>query len=335
MGRRNQAESYLNVHAFDVWTTDMAYALGLFYADGGISRKNPESTWRVSFVNTDQRTVEWWHVFLTNTTKIGVVEPASNRPLQRQIAYTSTATSDYLGQRLNDLGAVPRKSWADMCVPDMPETCIPHFVRGFLDGDGGIWMANNANSKGGKNLLVSLASNSKTFREGLRKCLLTQGLQVSEDGINIRLSGSFAEKLCQWVYGVGGQRMERKYQIWQDWQAFRDSHGGLAQNFDRNAHAQRGVQSQDWHSLCGTRPDPEIAEMAGVPTESVYYARKVLHIPAYITKYGSGVKFWHKWVGTMKDTEVAKLGGVSPSVVCVYRKKNGIPVYSQIGVTNV
>lgn len=279
MGRKGQAETYLNVQAFDVWTPDSAYAIGLFYTDGHLGQ-NDSSTYTVSFYNTDYPTVEWWHGFLGNQTKIHerIVRPGEGRNLS---LFSSTATSNLLGCRLIELGAGLRKSWADLRIPDMPPECLPHFLRGFNDGDGCVCFVRNRKMKGGFNLRVPIVSNSQTFRSDLRLLFNSKGWHPETGGIRVVLNGSDAEQFCQWIYGCGGQAMARKKAKWEEWQGLRRPFGGLICEIDPY-ETLRGVQPKEWHRLAGTMTDRELARISGVSFSRVSQYRLAVGIPRFV-----------------------------------------------------
>jgi hypothetical protein len=43
-------------------------------------------------------------------------------------------------------------------------------------------------------------------------------------------------------------------------------------------------QSRPWHSLVGTMPDSEVADLGGVTSSNVYHYRKVMGIPKFQSK---------------------------------------------------
>ena len=324
MVSRNQrgfAERYLNISAFDQWGPEMAYALGLFYADGCLIQQ-PRGSLKVQMYNTDQATVEWWHGFLWNQTKI-TVQP---RKPPHKTLYSSTATSDTLGSRLIALGAGPRKSWADMHIPEMPLECLPHFMRGVNDGDGGVYIGRSRKSKGGKILRVGITSNSDTFREDLCRLFTRQGWSHQNYHITVRLSGSNAEQFCQWIYRESGPHMVRKKTVWEKWKSFRQEFGGLISEVDPY-ETLRGIRPQEWHTLVGTLPDKEVAKVTGVTSGQVFNVRKALGISPCVVSRSTSPRPWHGLVGTMLDVEVAKIGGISPASVCMYRQKVGLPCF--------
>ena len=228
------------------------------------------SSWSVAFANTDKETVIWWHEFVGGRTKIGVEPSLSGKTL-----FQSRVTSEKLGSRLIKLGCCTRKSWADLHIPDMPVECLPHFLRGFNDGDGCISLVRHRGMLGGFGIQISLTSNSKTFRDDL--CLIFRGMgwnpQVHK--IAVHLGGSDAERFCQWVYGCGGQAMGYKRSRWEEWQELRRPFGGLICETDSHA-SQKGIHPRPWHDLLGQLTNKEISQVAGVTQSQVKHARSRL-----------------------------------------------------------
>lgn len=279
---RLRSEAGLNLAAFDCWTPEMAYALGLFYTDGCLGHSSRGcGSWVIRFDNIDLPTVEWWHAFLGAHTRIGTPKkPRHQRP------YWSVVSSDRLGDRLFLLGAVPRKSWAEMHLPEMPEKCLPHFVRGLVDGDGTVVINRHSRCRGGHNLVVSITSNSLTFRQELRSLFERLGWSVSGGRISVNLRGASAERFCQWIYETSGPAMARKKQVWLDWQERRKEFGGLVRDVDRYAH-RRGLRSQPWHALVGTQPDTKIARLTGKSLKQVWRVRQKLDLPVFVPTKGA------------------------------------------------
>lgn len=267
MSRRGAGEEHLNVHAFDAWTSNMAYALGLFFADGCLQRAATGGSWRVSFYNTDEATVNWWHQFLGNPHKLHVHH-------RQQDCFSSVSVSDTLGDRLNALGAVPRKSTEPIRMPELPKAVARDFVRGFFDGDGSIGLRRNSHSKGGLNLVCTFTCNSPLFLEDLAKVLDRQNIKVSQDRVGLQITGSNAERLCQYMYSEG-PAMQRKLDKWLEWQAHRKNFGGLVST------TKRGFEHKSWHVLVGTMPDTNLARQIGHTDANVRRARKLLGVPRF------------------------------------------------------
>jgi len=255
--------------SFEAWSPDMAYALGLFFADGSLRWTG--HSWHVQFYNTDLPTVTWWHVFIGATNGIRTRTTGRVRPL-----YSSRVTDTALGEALCRLGVVPRKSVVDHPFPQVPEPWLPHFLRGFFDGDGGVWLGSSPKMPGGKILKVSLTCNSPSFREGLQDTVQRAiGQQPQQTGIHLRLSGAAAEKFLHWLYRHPGPHMTRKKDTWKDWNQFRISVGGLIS--ESGSHARlRGLRHRGWHELVPLSSAREVAIKAGVSRSRVYQVRQTL-----------------------------------------------------------
>lgn len=322
---RLASEKKYNLTAFSAWTPSMAYALGLFFADGCL-QKPPRGSLKVSLDNTDLPTVQWWHGFLGNPNKILCIRRAD----PHQDIYRSTSVSDTLGLRLKDLGALPGKSFQPISLPSVPTELLSHFVRGFFDGDGSLGLHRNPKMKGGFNLSGTITSNSLPFRKGLIEALDSLGIKTSHTGIRVAFSGSSAERFCRWIYKGTGFRMARKEQVWEQWKTFREDHGGLILESDPY-ESLRGLQPEPWHGLVGTKPDTVLAAELGISNSRVGQVRQELGIPVYRQAHTKpSPRPWHLLAGTMTDEELAASGNISKSMVCMYRKKMGIPSYRSL-----
>lgn len=272
---RRRSEAKYNLFAFDEWTPDMAYALGLFYADGCLQKTSSGGSWRLVFVNTDKATVSWWHAFVGNPHPLVEVRPETV-PGATLTKWMSCTVSDTLGERMCALGVVPRKSALPIRMPNVPEEVRPDFIRGFLDGDGSLGLRKSP-SKGGKRLVATFTCNSQPFLHDLKQVLALAGVRASTNRISLHISGSNAERLCALVYDRPGQRMQRKALAWQEWKRLRATCGGLISESDPYVTL-RGVREAEWHTLLGSMPDKQLAGMIGKSKSNVAFFRKKLAI---------------------------------------------------------
>ena len=317
------AEAKYNLKAFSGWSSDMAYALGLMFSDGSVGER-PSGSWGVQFCNTDLETVKWLAAYLGGAA-VTTSRYSEDSYKEGGLRYSLSVTSRTLGDQLVGLGCEPRKSFKDIPFPQVPDEWLASFLRGFFDGDGGIWIAQHKSMSSGR-LTLSLTSKPVSFREGLRQCLEAQGIVSSEQRISLRVSGASAEKLCLLMYEGRGPCMARKRVVWDNWVATRGGVHRLIVNTDPH-EALRGLQPKPWHKLVGTRPDKEVAKVAGVSSSQVFLVRKALGFPPIRAARSPQNRPWHDLAGTMTDANVARLGGISKSMVCMYRKKAGIPSF--------
>ncbi|UCB56522.1 MAG: hypothetical protein JSV30_04755 [Candidatus Omnitrophota bacterium] len=122
----------LNEQFFKTWTKEMAYVLGLLYADGNMHKN--KSSFSLSLKEKD---------FLERIRN----SLESTHPIKKskvQELYHLTIGSGKMIEDLLKLGFIPRKS-LKIKFPDMPIAYISHFIRGYFDGDGSIIKKNDSN----------------------------------------------------------------------------------------------------------------------------------------------------------------------------------------------
>jgi len=321
MRKRRLSEFRVRGDAFDVYTPNMAYALGLFYTDGCLSRLKTGGSWNIGFSNTDYETVVWWHNFVGSQTVI-----STTRRNSRKVAYQSQCRSDVLGGRLLALGILPRKSWQDLHIPVMPPECLSSFLRGVFDGDGSIFFTKPRKGSTKQGLGVNITSNSPTFRIALQEAFASLGWHASNSGLMVMLSGSPAEMFCSWIYASEGPCMTRKRTVWEAWRAYRATLGGLIHETDSHRFL-RGLRHQTWHDLVGTMPDAELARQICTSPDNVTRVRKIKGVSLFQSPHTRGPRLWHDLVGTMPDTVLGRQYGVAASRVCTYRNRVGVPAF--------
>lgn len=186
-----------NEHYFDeIDTKDKAYWLGFIYADGFILKN------RIMKRGSDSLGIT-----------LGETEPlekfnesiCSNRPIYHFIQngycensdkYRLVFKSDHMVSMLEKWGCVSRKTF-DLTFPKfLSQELIPHFVRGYFDGDGSVFYHN---TKTKTNTYVNLGvtiCGTQSFLEdfadacGLDKHLVYKDFRKETDCWNIRLASN-------------------------------------------------------------------------------------------------------------------------------------------------
>lgn len=212
---------------FDSWSDTSAYALGLLFTDGGVTRNG--SSWSVSFYNTDLEVVQWLHSIFGSNRKIFVDTRRRKKPL-----FVAGVTSTPMAERLVSLGVVPGKSKKACRLPLVPDTCRLAFVQGLLDGDGSVQLRKNRKCCGGVNLSVTFVAARTTVAEDFA-CLL-RGLGVPSrvsprnpktKVAEVRITGANAESLLLLLSTRQGMAMRRKRAVWNRYLSMRQEHGGI------------------------------------------------------------------------------------------------------------
>ncbi|KKS20864.1 MAG: hypothetical protein UU77_C0014G0013 [candidate division WWE3 bacterium GW2011_GWC1_41_7] len=115
----------LNEEYFSHWTSQMAYVLGFWYADGHMRH---EKSYRIYFTSKDKE-------HLISIKKL--LETNSPLTAYGGSCVTLVVHSKRLFQDLLLLGGVPGKSNV-ITFPKIPPQFLPDFIRGYFDGDGSV-----------------------------------------------------------------------------------------------------------------------------------------------------------------------------------------------------
>ncbi len=118
---------------FQKWTPDMAYVLGFFAADGSID-VNPRGSQYFSIQIIDRKLLESIKKSLNSNHKISRRMSVQDKTPKYRLQIGSKDMCD----DLRKLGFDEQKT-KTMPFPLVPTSLLNHFVRGYFDGDGGVW----------------------------------------------------------------------------------------------------------------------------------------------------------------------------------------------------
>lgn len=205
-----------NENFFKRWSPEMAYVLGFFTADGNMI-KNKRGAHFIEFQITDKELLGKIRKLLNSNLKIS--ERKRNNKWKN--IYRLQVGSKIIFNDLLKLGFKPNKS-RTIKFPSVPLKCLPHFIRGYFDGDGcvsfGIYSRKMRKSKA--YLLSSrFTSGNKKFLANLLKILqkytnIKGGFIYKKNrGFELSLSIRDSKKLYQFMYNNVSkeQFLERKY----------------------------------------------------------------------------------------------------------------------------
>jgi DNA-directed RNA polymerase subunit RPC12/RpoP len=141
-------------------TQEKAYLIGFLYGDGTITNTKGKYVTKISIIKTDEDLIlkfkELFPFFNLGDFDYSIYE--ENQGKQKFIRKQSKEL--YMDLLLN--GLYPRKSYENknmLKIPDIDQNLIPHFIRGFFDADGSVYI-----TKQRKNLLrFEFGSVSKTL----------------------------------------------------------------------------------------------------------------------------------------------------------------------------
>lgn len=142
---------YHNVDYFEkIDNEHKAYWLGFLFADGYIVDHDHiygEDKFGISLAEKDKEILELFKKDLQATNPIHTYErKEKGQPLSRLLLTSQKTVNDLINK-----GCVKKKSLI-LCPPkNVPEELIPHFIRGFFDGDGCIAKGKNNRSPSTEN----------------------------------------------------------------------------------------------------------------------------------------------------------------------------------------
>lgn len=130
-----------------------AYWLGFMYADGNAYKSGQI---RISSIDT-----ELLEIFISDLEYTGVITTETQKVYNKSISKV-TINDKQLFNDLCKYGCCPNKT-AVISVPNIPKELMPHFVRGYFDGDGSVGIYNNESGKDLKTLRSSFCTGSEVF----------------------------------------------------------------------------------------------------------------------------------------------------------------------------
>ena len=152
----------LNENFFDSWTSEMAYVLGFWFADGYMRK---EKSYRVTFSGKDR------DIFVQILQAL-----KSNHPIrltEKDNCHFISLCSKKLYEDLSKLGGLRCKSKI-ISFPYVPKRFLPDFIRGYFDGDGSVFFVKYVRTKDKrptKELRTNFTSGSRDFLDELMKVL--------------------------------------------------------------------------------------------------------------------------------------------------------------------
>lgn len=233
---------------FKHWSPEIAYTLGLIAADGCVVQTGRETGyWKVGLKSDDQHILESIRGF------VGYDGPFHHRKAEgNNKAQTILQVSS--AEMFNDLrafGFTQHKS-SELRWRDIPEPYLSHFVRGYFDGDGSVYLqqANNPRFK----IIGANLVGTEHFIRGLHDAWVTTcGRQVGHVATlptwsTLFFSGTDSTlAFLDWIYtdSAPETRLARKYAVYQDF-----LHSPLYAEFQQ---VKGIIGDMDWEIACALR----------------------------------------------------------------------------------
>jgi len=162
--RIQRTRANVNIDFFKTWSTEMAYVLGFFAADGCMFI-NINGSKYILFTSTDEEILVKIKKIMNANQKIGVKKASLYDP-KRKKCYLVQMGSREMFNDLLGFGFTPNKD-KTLRFPKVPGKYFSHFVRGYFDGDGsmsfGTYKRKSRNNKIAFYMVSSFTSGSKKF----------------------------------------------------------------------------------------------------------------------------------------------------------------------------
>ena len=173
-GRKRQCT--LNENYFqELDSKDKAYFLGFIYADGFITKPSHGQN-ILGLTLAEIEPIDKFKKYIQTNKKVGYYKKTSSYS-NKSYEYKLALNSDKLVSDIEKLGVIERKTLT-LTFPNIREDLIPHFIRGYFDGDGSVFLHKDSRKEysyneylginicGTKEFLVALTKHLPFLEEG-------------------------------------------------------------------------------------------------------------------------------------------------------------------------
>lgn len=265
----------VNDNFFKVWSNNMAYILGFWFADGCIMKRNEQYQFNIGQKQKDKYLLEQILFELCSNSKIYCCE--------KNNFCCFTIRSKKIFNDLIVIGGKERKS-LDVKFPSVPKAFLPDFVRGLWDGDGSIYYSNYS-----KRYVASYVSGSKDFIYGLHCAIKNnvndiKGSIVKDIKSNVYRLSFHCNDLIRLRNFMYGEMSDTSLKLLRKYSVFKKTGEILsyADYVDAKSYVNnlRLSSIKEWKRYClsGKKPD-------NIPFE-----------PCYLYKNKGWVN-WYEWLG--------------------------------------
>ena len=210
---------YVDESYFDsIDTPNKAYILGFLYADGNNCKD--KGTISMSLEEHDKDILEKIRKELKSEKPLEYIDNSKkcNNGYNYKNQYRLSIFSKHICETLEKIGMVPNKSLV-LSFPDIREDLIPHFIRGYFDGDGSISQHYVAGKHSPQYVLT--ITSTESFCKSISKIANdTLDLYVGvydaacHNGVTrvCSISGKWVvKKFLDWIYCDAKLYLQRKY----------------------------------------------------------------------------------------------------------------------------
>lgn len=209
---RDNRKYSLNEYYFDqIDNQDKAYIIGLLYADG--CRSGASNAIIIRLQERDKEILDKINSLLDSNRPLRFID-YSNDP-SRQNQYLLQIDSKHIADKLFEYGIVPNKEFK-LKFPDfLPDELLPHFIRGYLDGDGCILKNEKRVALTGTEMLLSGIKERIEPLLNIHFSLYASHGKKERVTRDLRVSGSRQSKIfLDYIYQNANLYIQRKYDLY-------------------------------------------------------------------------------------------------------------------------
>lgn len=213
----------VNENFFNQWGSEMSYVLGFFCADGSMY-KNPRGSHYIAFNITDKDLL----IKIKNLLGVGHKLSLKKRPNINhnwKKSWVIQIGSKNIFNQFLKLGITPKKTSRVRIPFFVPQKYIADFIRGFFDGDGGVWCG-FTHKKDRKNPTRILISTFTSCSEGMLQDVAHILYKIAgtrlktpkfrDRAFRLQYSTNDSRKICKFIYNnksksfLNGLYLDRK-----------------------------------------------------------------------------------------------------------------------------
>ena len=204
---RKRTPARYNIHFFDDYNVNSCYWAGFIAADGYIRSDRANVSIHLSNADIDHlRKLEKLTDYVGKTT------------VYENECCLSFAGKWFQDSLANNFGIHPRKTFNIQISDKIPEDMLPHFLRGYMDGDGSIVKIGDylrVNFTSGSNMLLTQISDYM-YNIGIRVHNKSNRAEIQRKSYSISYSCNNALKILDLLYSDSTDltRLDRKYEIY-------------------------------------------------------------------------------------------------------------------------
>ena len=220
--RRSRTQCYrkysVNQNYFDdIDTPNKAYILGFLYADGNVSKNG--STINLTLQECDKEILEKIKDELDYTGDLRYSDNSkrvgSNGYISKN-TYSLLVNCKHMHEQLIDKGVVPRKSLILEFPNWLSSDLLPHFLRGYMDGDGCIVKQNyQATITSTEKFCLSIQEMLKN-KLGINSSIKHASCNNNVTKVLVLSRRAYVKTFLDYIYKDADLYMERKHNIYKD-----------------------------------------------------------------------------------------------------------------------